>query len=509
MNLLKASFSITVIALVSRLFGLGRDVALVWLFGATLETDAFFAAFAVIYPAYIVISTSLASGSVRFMTTLTPSEGEERGRHFLSIAMNLTALGMLVLAGALVVGADTIAQGLAGRGNAALASRIETTLLFLAPAGVLMGLSGILAGYLQYRLQFVRAALAPAVLNLSILALTIGLGGWLGVQAAVAGALAGAVVLFAMQLPSLNALPFKQVWSLRLHRVLVAEFFAPVSKIILSALLLYAFVFVDLALAAGLGEGKVTVFSIATKFIQLPQGMIAIGVTVSAFPVIAGLLQSRQDAAAGDIIAKVNSGILLLSMIAASGLFAVGDAALTALFRGTLSAAAQQDAARILLGLTLTIPALALNTFLVRVSFAQGQFLLPVALIFGGLMVKALAGFALVGLADLHVFALSSALGLYAVTLALMLSLGRGLPELFNGVFWFSTARMTICALAITLSAAVLDRTIPPQAALLEASMVGLWVLVLWSAALALFFRPQMRGLLDLRRIKTAQSDPV
>lgn len=116
MSLVRVSLGLTFLALLSRALGLGRDLAVTWAFGATLDTDAFYIASSLSNAAYVVVAVSLSNATIPFLAGL-PDEGQgEAGLRAVSGLLNLVIVALAVLALGGLVGAGGIARLLAAGG---------------------------------------------------------------------------------------------------------------------------------------------------------------------------------------------------------------------------------------------------------------------------------------------------------------------------------------------------------------------------------------------------------
>jgi len=159
-----------------------------------------------------------------------------------------------------------------------------TRILFLSP--ILLGLSSIFSGVLQYFNKFLAYSLAPVLYNLGIIMGIIFLAPASGILGVTLGVILGAFLHMVIQIPSainsgfwykptfnLKDPKIKKVFSLMIPRTLGVA--APQINLM-----------VVTAIASGLPAGAISIFTFANNLQQFPLGLIGIPFAIAAFPAL-------------------------------------------------------------------------------------------------------------------------------------------------------------------------------------------------------------------------------
>jgi len=464
-SILRVSIVVTALALLSRVLGLGRDLAVTWAFGASTATDAFYIASSLSNAAYVVIATSLASATVPFLAAR--HEGAEGGTDFAAIGavLNVAVLALAVLA---LIGwmlADPIALALASGGSGDLVTQTAWMVALLMPTVVLLGTAGVFSGILNHARVFVPVAAAPAVLNLAVILCVVFLWPTLGIVSAVVGTVAGSVLFLIMQVPVLYRIRYRHSWKLALPGRPVREFLGSAGPVIVVALLGYAHVFVDIGIAARLGEGTVTAVNVASKLIQLPQGVIAMGLTTAAFPVISRLVQDGRTDEASGLCMRLAVVVLLMAVPAAAFIHAEAALVVSAVFgRGTFTDAAVTETGRILALTVLALPAFSLNILLLRVFFALRLWRVAMGIFLAAFAAKLGLGVALAGPLGVDAIGVSTVVAVNLNALLVLWYLERRMPGLIGAGFGGHAVRILLASVMVYAAARFAGRTLDAQA---------------------------------------------
>ncbi|GAB4243866.1 MAG: murein biosynthesis integral membrane protein MurJ [Acidobacteriota bacterium] len=286
----RAAGAVSLAVFASRILGLVRDQFFAKLFGAGLYNDAWLVAFRI--PNLLRDLFAEGALSAAFLPTFTEilkKEGSRRAWHLANLVLSalLVLLGLLTLL--FLVGAEWLVHALAA-GFAEVPGKVELTtslLRILSPFLLLVAAASVAMGILNAFGHFFLPALAPAVFNVALILSALFLvpaferAGILPIYAMAAGAVAGGLLQFGVQLPLLRreGFRFRFLWNwddsgLRRMRRLVGPALIGVSAVQLNVL-------VNTQLASFLGEnGPVSWLSYAFRIMYLPIGLFGVAVGV-------------------------------------------------------------------------------------------------------------------------------------------------------------------------------------------------------------------------------------
>jgi putative peptidoglycan lipid II flippase len=385
------------VTLFSRVLGLGRDIAITSVFGASALASAFVTAFTM--PNLFRRLLGEGALTAAFVPTLqeeTRRNGDEGAfglvgevaNWTLALTAGITTAAMLTLAASGSWGPALVRAGCEAETVGRWVQGAELG-VWLFPYMVMVCLAAVFSAALQTRGRFMEPALSPVWLNLCMM----GFLGWAvwshgaspGSAAGVrvmhwlcAGVLAGGVLQLLVPAAALWRLGWRPRSGLRasagvrqIARLMVPTLFG-------SAIYLINMT-VSRLLGLSLDDAAATVLNLSTRLMELPIGVFAIAVSTVFFPQIA------MHAAAGDMhsLAKdYRHGmrlIILVNVPAAFGLVVLAEPIIRVLFqRGAFGAHATELMIPVLGVSALALPFLAFVSLALRAFYAQKDTETPV-----------------------------------------------------------------------------------------------------------------------------------
>lgn len=290
-----AALIMGVSVLLSRVMGLVRDKIISYLFGATQESDLYFAAFVI--PDFLNYLLAGAYFSITLIPLLTQYFGEddESGWSFFSAAFTWITTGVTVFTiGAMLLASHFSRLVAPGLDEAAL-TRLAIFLRIILPAQVFFLMGSALTAILFLRKQFLVPALTPLIYNLFII-----LGGVFmrqrGMEGFCWGVLAGAFL-------GNFLLPFMAVkrGGLQLRIVLFHPGLRRFLLLALPLMLGQSIVVLDEQLVRVFGSlagtGAISWLNYARRIMMVPVGVVAQAAGVASYPFLADLVSKRDFSA--------------------------------------------------------------------------------------------------------------------------------------------------------------------------------------------------------------------
>lgn len=272
--------------LLSRFMGLFRDKVISYYFGATEESDVYFAAFVI--PDFINYLLAGAYFSITLIPLLSEKfrkDAEDTWRFF-SAVLFWTALSSTVLTAAVMIWANPLSH-LAAPGLGPLAAkRLAYFLRIIAPAQIFFLLGSCCSAVLYLRKQFQAPALSPLVYNAFIIALGVLMRGS-GIEGFCWGVLVGAFLgNFLLPLTAVRfGGDFRWRWvvwhpSLKKFLVLALPLMVGQSVVVLDEQLVRVFG----SLAA---VGAISWLNYARRIMLVPVGVVAQAAGTASYPFLA------------------------------------------------------------------------------------------------------------------------------------------------------------------------------------------------------------------------------
>ena len=295
----RAAGVVGLFTLLSRIFGLLRDIIIAYLFGARGTADAFFVAFRI--PNLLRRLTAEGAFSAGFVPVFTDYLTNHTKEQALEVARVVFTFAALVLAVLTVLGilfasplTYLFAPGFYADGEKFNLAVFLTRLMF--PYVFFVSLVALAMGFLNSFRHFMAPALSPVLLNVSIIVCALMLTPFLSepVVSLGYGVLLGGIIQLALQFPFLSryGLTFSPDFHFKhpaLKRLLIL-----MGPAVLGAAVYQVNVLVSTILASMLAEGSVSYLYYADRLLQFPLGIFAIALGTAALPSFSSLA-ARKD----------------------------------------------------------------------------------------------------------------------------------------------------------------------------------------------------------------------
>ncbi len=281
-----AAFILAITALLSRILGLIRDRLLAGKFGAGDELDVYFTAFRLPDLIYsILIMGAISSAFIPIFAQYFKKDEKDAWK-LTSGIFSWVVLILIVLSGILILFAPQvvafIAPGFSGAKKEATVAL--TRVMFLSP--LLLGVSSILSGVLQYFRRFFIYSLAPIMYNLGIILGIIFFVPKMGLIGLAWGVVLGAFLHLLIQLPSAIYSGMKFNGLFRFHEGIKKMLQLTIPRTIGLAGTQINYLVIT-AIASSLTIGSVAIFNLSNNLQYVPIGIIAISFSIAVFPRLA------------------------------------------------------------------------------------------------------------------------------------------------------------------------------------------------------------------------------
>lgn len=387
----------------SRVLGFLRDMITASYFGATGSMDAFLVAFRLPN----MLRSLFAEGSLTvafvpvFVETLEKG-GREKADRLGRIAFTLLGVVLTGVSVAGVLGAPLLVRVMAwgfADDSAKFALTVNLTRLVFPYIG-LIGLTALAGGMLNSLGDFASPAFAPVVLNIGMIAGTVGLYHVADppVRAVAYGVLLGGTWQLALQWRSLRRRGFVfrpdfQWGDEAIKRILVL-----LGPRVFGVAVYQVNIFVSTFLATWLPEGSVSYLYYAERLFQLPLGIFAVSVGTASLPSLSRLAARQDFAALRETLVESFRLTAFIVLPASVGLLVLAEPILTVLLqRGSFGPAATHATAQALAFFALTLIPVAGVKVVVPAYYALNDMKVPVTSAFWALGVDVVASVVLMG----------------------------------------------------------------------------------------------------------------
>jgi putative peptidoglycan lipid II flippase len=372
------------LTLASRIAGLVRDMVIAAAFGASAAADAFFVAFRV--PNFfrrLFAEGAFAAAFVPVLAAYRTQRTREDVARLIAGVAGVLGGTLALLCGLAMLGADGVAVALAP-GFTADPERLALTrtLLWLTfPYVVFVSLTALAAAVLNAHERFGPPALAPLVLNVTIIVAAVWLAPRLDVPvlALGVGVLAAGVLQLGLQLPFLARLGLLRWPRITWRDSGVRNVFAAMLPALFGASVAQVNLLVDTWLASFMTAGTVSWLYYAERLLELPVGVLAVGLATVTLPFLSRL-HANADASA--FAATLDWSLRLGMLAAVPAAVALGVLATPLMFtlfgRGAFSATDAQMSAYALQAYAVGLPGIVAVKLLAPGYYARGDVRTPV-----------------------------------------------------------------------------------------------------------------------------------
>ena len=290
-NITKAAGIMSVATFISRVLGYVKDMILAVYFGATGLSDTFFVAFRI--PNLLrelFAEGSMSSAFIPVLTEYQAKNGKDEAKRLVRITFTFIMIfvGLICLIG--IIFAPSIVTAIAP-GFLNMPEKFSLTVLLtraMFPFLLFISLAALIMGALNSRRVFFIPALAPAMLNVSIIVTVISLASKMEqpIIAVAIGVALGGFVQFAFQIPSF----LKNGYSLNPEYDFRHPGLKKMSILMLPATMGMAVaqinIFISTILASYLAAGSITYLYYSMRLVQFPVGIFGVAMGMAVLPTL-------------------------------------------------------------------------------------------------------------------------------------------------------------------------------------------------------------------------------
>ncbi len=336
-SMVKAAGIVGGATFVSRVLGLCRDAVMAFLFGAASSADAFYVAFRIPnLMRQLFGEGALAASFVPVYTDILEHRGPEEAKKFSSGLFTLLVAVLSVLTAGMILFAPQVVRLVAWGFDPGSDIFLRTVVLtrWLAPYMMFICVAALGMGILNARRHFLTPALAPALLNVSIIifALLVSPGLADPIVGIAWGVLVGGILQVLIQWGPLKARDAIPSLSLKVVSPGVRRVAVMMGPAALGVAVYQVNMVVDTLIASFLPAGSITYLWYGNRLMQFPLGVFGIALATAALPTLSAQFSGgRFD----DFSQTVSFSLSLTAFIgfpAALGLIALREPIIATLF---------------------------------------------------------------------------------------------------------------------------------------------------------------------------------
>lgn len=310
-KLIKTTALVTAVIILSKVFGLARDVITAGYFGTGIENDAYQSAYSLFYVPVLLFSSCITATIVPLFVEEREKYSLKHSNNFASNALNLFAVAALVVSALMYAFCEPIVGLIYHFDAQGVALTVKLTRIMLL--GLVFNVASIVISSLLNAMErFMAAQLTGFPLSVAVILAVVAFAPRLGVEAVAWGVFAASVLQVVVLLPALMGwFEYRPVLNLkdkRFHRLLKLA-----GPAVLSMGISEFNHMIDRSLASGLPTGSISAMSYAYKLITFLLGVLMVPLTTIMFS-----RMSRQAAADNrdGVLSSLKNSIMLISLVA-------------------------------------------------------------------------------------------------------------------------------------------------------------------------------------------------
>lgn len=345
-RLIKAAGVVGSATLLSRILGFVRDAVIAWFLGAGFSSDAFIAAFRI--PNLLrrlFAEGSLSSAFIPVFTEYVVHNDQDEAFSMARSAFRLLSIILFIVTVGGILLSPWIVRLIVPGFDAAKISLTVTLTRWMFPYLFCIGLVALCMGILNVLGHFAAPAIAPVILNLSIIGSVLFIAPTMStpVIGLAFGVLIGGVLQLALQLPILVRKGFRFWETAKLMHPGLKKVGILILPIILGGAVYQINIVVGTLLGSLLSEGSVTYLYFADRLVQFPLGIFAIAASTAVLPSLSRHAAAREFDELRNTFTHALKLVFFISIPAMVGLIVLREPIVALLFqRGEFDAAATQ-----------------------------------------------------------------------------------------------------------------------------------------------------------------------
>lgn len=384
----------------SGILGLVRQMILSFTFGGDRELDAFYAALRLPETLFALIAGgALGSAFIPVFSGFLNRDDFEGAWRLASVVM--TAVALVATAAALlgfVFAQPLVTYLLLPSASADMRGLTTELMQVMLLTVVIFGVSGLVMGILNAHQHFAAPALTPSVYNIGLIFGALVFAPSMGIHGLAWGAVLGALLHLAVQIPSLVRLPNRKlIPSLALRTAGVYEVLRLMGPRLLGLAVVQVNFWVNIALASAMVYGSITALQTAYTLMFVVLGILGQALGTAIFPTLSTQYASNDYEGFQRTLSSALRNVLFLSIPAGLGMAALSLPIVTVLFeRGEWTASNSREAAWALIFYGIGLMGHAALEILARTYYALHDTWTPVIVGSAAMLLNVILSFALV-----------------------------------------------------------------------------------------------------------------
>lgn len=286
-NLIKSVGIITLIAIVSKILGFGRELLMAAFFGASDVTDAFFVAQIIPVLMFTAVGMAITTGMAPIYANAKLNKGQEEAGNIISVLGTLFLFLSIAVTIVFYFLTPFITSVMAPGFNQEQTELTNTLTRIMLPSFCFYVMAAIMTGILEYEKRFAPPALVAIPQSLFIIIAIVFLSDTYGIYGIAVATLLGAAAQYLLQYPFIKKY---RVMNINIHfkkyKSVIKDTLILFSPIIIASIAYQINAIVDKMVASQLPIGSVSALNYSNKLMYLPVSIILLPLITVLYPTV-------------------------------------------------------------------------------------------------------------------------------------------------------------------------------------------------------------------------------
>ena len=273
-----------------RILGLGREIVISNRFGAGIETDAFFIAFMIPNLLRSFLGEgALNSAFIPIFAEYLTNHDRKKAEYFASNVLNILIIILIIVVALGIWGAPLIINIIAigFKSNIYKYELAVNLTRIIFPYIGFVAVAALFMAILNSYNHFLIPALAPAMLNISVIIFAITLSYKYGIYSIALGVILGGICQALVQTPVLIKKKLKYRFTVDFKDPGVKKLLKLLLPVMIGLAITQINVVVDRTIASTLIDGSISALYYSNRLVQFPLGAFGIAISIAIFPTLA------------------------------------------------------------------------------------------------------------------------------------------------------------------------------------------------------------------------------
>lgn len=367
----KSTLAIVVFSLIGKIFGFARESLTAYVFGTSIEMDAFSLAQAATAMIAGFVTQAIATTYIPSVQKAETELGHDRKNYFTNNLLMISSLVSFIIIGLGILFPEQIALLSASQADPKTYAIVAKLIQVGMPVVLFSSWVGVLTGYLQHGGKFAAAGAIAIPLNLTYIVYLALFSHHIGIIGLTIASVLGILVQFIFLLPSAFKIGYRPQFILDFHDKYVRDAIVLALPVFISVSVNDVNTIVNRNLASGMGQGAASILYFANKMNTMIIGVFITAITAIVFPILTRTLGSGDMDRGKKVMNASIKSVLFLTVPATIGMIILARPIIEIAFvRGSFTQADGIAATSTLRFYSLSLISISLSNVLNRIFYS-------------------------------------------------------------------------------------------------------------------------------------------